>query len=380
MPYRLVWQHFRPAIRSMDILNFFDNSLVREQDVDDYVVVLGMLLWPHGDQVHIKDVTTLLHKHVTSDLLLHEFRSLLAKQKNTAPSSVPLYIVWRKLKRLHEMCHTENVLNTKSLGLEEPILSADGGLHIAILLRQAACMSGMSILSNTEETFTTGYVYITRLLMSTLYLDLGHAMSTAFRLWHLLNTLVEEEFALIDFHNRLNNGNGLGKYSIYNIRMLFQSAAKILSNAISTVEGTYRKSALDLQTCLIDAQYILHIMTRPDRSPNEHGLEILRLRARIHKEKEAIGRSDTGDKIHQKKVSYYTDLLALLDKSIDDVKLVVEQRAAEHNRVAARIAIFDLYGSYDRVYIPVCDIAQHLPELLIHQSEKKRCENSGHHS
>ena len=132
-------------------------------------------------------------------------------------------------------------------------MSTHGGLDMSILMKQAADMSGL-------PTFAANAVLSK--LSSPLYLDLGRSMSSVFRLWHLLNTLVQDSGMLKEFYRRILNGYQMetAPYSMYNIQTLVQFAAKLLDLEIAMVQGMYQQRDYCLSRQLRNAEHVVGIM------------------------------------------------------------------------------------------------------------------------
>ena len=99
-------------------------------------------------------------------------------------------------------------------------------------------------------------------LSSPFYLDLKSSTSTAFRLWHLLNTLAQDSVMLKAFYRGMHNESYLdtAPYSMYNIEMLARFATKLLSVEMSRVQVAYTKKDSQLFSNLRNAEAALKTM------------------------------------------------------------------------------------------------------------------------
>ena len=231
----------------------------------------------------------------------------------------------------------------------EPPISTDGGVDIAMLMKRAANMSGIS--SCTVNAVLSQ-------LSSPFYLDLKSSTSTAFRLWHLLNTLAQDSVMPKAFYRRMHNGQYLdaAPYFMYNIEILAPIATKVLSVEMSRVPVAYTKKDSQLLSQLRNAEAALTTMKGDGPDLEEIRAEIASL---SNSSKLTMTRGDP----FRDQIKDYQDRLALLDRPRDDVELLIQQYRSEHKSVAKSVAIFSI-PPIDQIYVPVTWVAKYVPELI----------------
>ena len=232
----------------------------------------------------------------------------------------------------------------------EPPISTDGGVDIAMLMTRAADMSGVPV--------RTANAVLSH-LSSPCGLDLKSSTSTAFRLWHLLNTLAQDSVMLKAFCCRMHRGMHLGSapYSMYNIQMLAQFATKLLSVEMSRVQVACFKKDSQLLSNLRNAEAALKTM-------EGIGPGHAQLRAEIASLSNALKLTMTGGDEFRSQLKDYQDRLVLLDRSRDDVERLIEQYRSEYKSVAASLAILSI-SRVEQIYVPVIRVAKYVPELIL---------------
>ena len=218
----------------------------------------------------------------------------------------------------------------------EPTISTDGGVDIAMLMTRAADMSGVPV--RTTNTVLSH-------LSSPCCLDLKSSTSTAFRLWHLLNTLAQDSVMLKAFCCRMHRGMHLASapYSIYNIQMLAQFATKLLSVEMSRVQAAHEKKDSQLSRNLGNAEQLC-----AEIASLSHTLKL----------------TMSGEDAFRDQLKDYQDRLALLDRVRDDVELLIEQYRSEHISVRTSLAILRI-SRVEQIYVPVTRVAKYVPELIL---------------
>ena len=196
-------------------------------------------------------------------------------------------------------------------------------------------------------------------LSSPFYLDLKSRTSTAFRLWHLLNTLAQDSVMLEAFYRRMHNGHYLdtAPYSMYNIEMLARFATKLLSVEMSRVQVAYTKKDSQLLSNLRNANAALKTM-------EEIGMGHEQLRAGIASLSNALKLTMTGVHAFRNQLKDYQDRLALPDRTRDNVELLIEQYRSEHKSVATSLAILRI-SPVEQIYVPVTRVAKYVAELML---------------
>ena len=232
----------------------------------------------------------------------------------------------------------------------EPPISTNGGVDIAMLMTRAADMSGVPV--RTANTVLSH-------LSSPCCLDLKSSTSTAFRLWHLLNTLAQDSVMLKAFCCRMHRAMPLASapYSIYNIQMLAQFATKLLSVEMSRVQAAYEKKDSQLLSNLGNADAAFKTM-------KGHGMSHKQLRAEIASLSHTLKLTMSGEDAFRDQLKDYQDRLALLDRVRDDVELLIEQYRSEHKPVRTSLAILRI-SRVEQIYLPVTRVAKYVPELIL---------------
>ena len=219
-----------------------------------------------------------------------------------------------------------------------------------MLMTRAADMSGVPV--------RTANAVLSH-LSSPCCLDLKSSPSTAFCLWHLLNTLAQDSVMLKAFYRRMHRGNHSDQmpYSMYNIHMLSRFATKLLTVEMSRVQVAYIKKDSQLLSNLRNAEAALKTMEGIGPGHAE-------LRAEIASLSNALKLTMTGGDEFRSQLKDYQDRLALLDRSRDDVELLIEQYRSEHKSVATGLAILSI-SPVEQMYIPVTRVAKYVPELIL---------------
>ena len=219
-----------------------------------------------------------------------------------------------------------------------------------MLMTRAADMSGVSV--------RTTNAVLSR-LSSPCCLDLKSSPSTAFCLWHLLNTLAQDSVLLKAFYRRMHRGShwDLMPYSMYNIHMLARFATKLLSVEMSRVQVAYIKKDSQLLSNLRNAEAALKTMEGIGPGHAE-------LRAEMASLSNALKLTMTRGDEFRSQLKDYQDRLALLNRSRDDVELLIEQYRSEHKSVAASLAILSI-SPFEQMYVPVTRVAKYVPELIL---------------
>ena len=219
-----------------------------------------------------------------------------------------------------------------------------------MLMTRAANMSGVPV--------RTANAVLSH-LSSPCCLDLKSSPSTAFRLWHLLNTLAQDSVMLPAFSRRMHRGNDSDSmpYSMYNIEMLARFATKLLSVEMSRVQAAYTKKDSQLLSNLGNAEAALKTM-------KGIGMSHKQLRAEIASLSHTLKMTMSGEDAFRNQLKDYQDRLAFLDRSEDDVELLIEQYRSEHKSVATSLAILRI-SPVEQIYVPVTRVAKYVPELIL---------------
>ena len=161
------------------------------------------------------------------------------------------------------------------------------------------------------------------------------------------------------FYRRMHRGNHLdtAPYSMYNIEMLARFATKLLSLEMSRVQAAYEKKDSQLLNNLGNAHAALKTM-------KGIGMSHKQLRAEIASLSHTLKLTMSGEDAFRNQLKDYQDRLALLDRSEDDVELLIEQYRSEHKSVTTSLAILRI-SRVEQIYGPVTRVAKYVPELIL---------------
>ena len=221
-----------------------------------------------------------------------------------------------------------------------------------MLMTRAADMSGVPV--------RTANAVLSH-LSSPFYLDLQSSTSTAFRLWHLLNTLAQDSVMLKAFYRRMHNGHysDTAPYSMYNIEILARFATKLLIVEMSRVQAAYERKDSQLLRNLGNANAALKTIKEIGTSHKELRAAIADLSLKL-----SLKLTMSGEDALRNQLKDYQHRLALLDMSEDDVEPLIEQYRSEHKSVATGLSVLRI-SRVEQIYVPVARVAKYVPELIL---------------